>query len=134
VITVCRISCDADTSYFGPEAEFFIFDDVRFAQVQHSASYQVDSIEGSWNSPFWKMLLGSKSHGRARALLARAQDVVVPTTPVQDRFGPARCPEHVPPDHTCMKRYGAPQRPQWQTCGHGPNDLRIPFARSSGNR
>ncbi|MGB7053045.1 MAG: type I glutamate--ammonia ligase [Acidimicrobiales bacterium] len=40
----------ADTSYFGPEAEFFIFDDVRFSQDQHSAFYQVDSIEGIWNS------------------------------------------------------------------------------------
>ena len=40
----------ADTAYFGPEAEFFIFDDVRFAQDQHSAFYQVDSIEGIWNS------------------------------------------------------------------------------------
>src|ERR1700683_5263163 len=40
----------ADTSYFGPEAEFFIFDDVRFGQDQHSAFYQVDSVEGIWNS------------------------------------------------------------------------------------
>src|ERR1022692_815573 len=40
----------ADTVYFGPEAEFFIFDDVRFHQDQHSASYSVDSIEGIWNS------------------------------------------------------------------------------------
>ena len=40
----------ADTVYFGPEAEFFIFDDVRFAQDQRSAFYQVDSIEGIWNS------------------------------------------------------------------------------------
>jgi glutamine synthetase len=40
----------ADTVYFGPEAEFFIFDDVRFSQDQHSAFYQVDSIEGIWNS------------------------------------------------------------------------------------
>ena len=40
----------ADTTYFGPEAEFFIFDDVRFSQDQHSAFYQVDSVEGVWNS------------------------------------------------------------------------------------
>jgi glutamine synthetase len=40
----------ADTVYFGPEAEFFIFDDVRFSQDQHSAFYQVDSVEGVWNS------------------------------------------------------------------------------------
>jgi glutamine synthetase len=40
----------ADTAYFGPEAEFFIFNDVRFKQDQHSAYYEVDSIEGIWNS------------------------------------------------------------------------------------
>jgi glutamine synthetase len=40
----------ADTAYFGPEAEFFIFNDVRFMQDQRSAFYSVDSIEGIWNS------------------------------------------------------------------------------------
>jgi glutamine synthetase len=40
----------ADTAYFGPEAEFFIFDDVRFHQNQNSAGYSVDSIEASWNT------------------------------------------------------------------------------------
>ncbi len=40
----------ADTAYFGPEAEFFIFDNVRFSQDSHSAFYEVDSIEGIWNS------------------------------------------------------------------------------------
>ncbi|MGE0228944.1 MAG: type I glutamate--ammonia ligase [Dehalococcoidia bacterium] len=40
----------ADTAYFGPELEFFIFDDVRFQQGQNSAFYFVDSTEGSWNS------------------------------------------------------------------------------------
>jgi glutamine synthetase len=40
----------ADTAYFGPEAEFFVFNDVRFAQDSHSAMYAVDSIEGIWNS------------------------------------------------------------------------------------
>jgi len=39
-----------DTAYFGPEAEFFIFDDIRFDQNAHSAYYFVDSREGIWNS------------------------------------------------------------------------------------
>lgn len=39
-----------DTAFFGPEAEFFIFDDVRFDQTQHSGYYYVDSVEGRWNS------------------------------------------------------------------------------------
>jgi glutamine synthetase len=40
----------ADTAVFGPEAEFFIFDDVRYSQDQRHAFYQVDSIEGHWNA------------------------------------------------------------------------------------
>jgi glutamine synthetase len=39
-----------DTVYFGPEAEFFIFDDVRFESASNRAFYEVDSIEGIWNS------------------------------------------------------------------------------------
>ncbi len=40
----------ADTSYWGPEAEFYIFDDVRFGQNQNSGYYFLDSVEGAWNS------------------------------------------------------------------------------------
>src|SRR5207245_3629951 len=40
----------ADTAFFGPEAEFFIFDDVRFANTGNASSYVVDSAEGHWNS------------------------------------------------------------------------------------
>ncbi len=39
-----------DTAYFGPEAEFFIFDDVRFITTQNQGFYQIDSIEGKWNT------------------------------------------------------------------------------------
>ena len=40
----------ADTVYFGPEAEFYVFDDVRFDSNQHESYYHIDSIEGKWNS------------------------------------------------------------------------------------
>jgi glutamine synthetase len=40
----------ADTAYFGPEAEFYIFDDVRFAQSYNHGYYYIDSVEGFWNS------------------------------------------------------------------------------------
>jgi len=39
-----------DTAYFGPEAEFFIFDDIRFESSRNGAFYFVDSVEGIWNS------------------------------------------------------------------------------------
>jgi len=41
----------ATQSFFGPEAEFFIFDGIRFDQNQHSAYYYVDSAEGVWTVP-----------------------------------------------------------------------------------
>ncbi|HKY35248.1 MAG TPA: type I glutamate--ammonia ligase [Polyangiaceae bacterium] len=40
----------ADTAYFGPEAEFFIFDDVRFDVKGHEAFYAIDSVEAVWNN------------------------------------------------------------------------------------
>src|SRR6266478_2710076 len=38
-----------DTAYFGPEPEFFIFDEVRYSEGPNRSSYMVDSIEGRWN-------------------------------------------------------------------------------------
>jgi glutamine synthetase len=40
----------ADQIFFGPEAEFFIFDDIRFDQNEHEGYYHVDSVEGRWNT------------------------------------------------------------------------------------
>ena len=40
----------ADACYIGPEPEFFIFDEVRYEQNEHRGMYEIDSVEGSWNS------------------------------------------------------------------------------------
>ncbi len=40
----------ADTAYFGPEAEFFLFDDVRYDSKPNEAYYHLDSNEGAWNT------------------------------------------------------------------------------------
>jgi len=40
----------ADTAYFGPEAEFFIFDSVQFDQQENGMFHHIDSIEGRWNT------------------------------------------------------------------------------------
>jgi glutamine synthetase len=45
-----RNSGVADTAYFGAEAEFFIFDNIRFDQNEHSGFYFIDAEEGRWNS------------------------------------------------------------------------------------
>jgi glutamine synthetase len=39
-----------DTAYFGPEPEFFVFDDVKYEAEMHSSSYKIDSSEGPYNS------------------------------------------------------------------------------------
>ena len=39
-----------DVVYIGPEAEFFIFDDIRFESTRFGAFYEIDSIEGNWNT------------------------------------------------------------------------------------
>jgi glutamine synthetase len=48
----------ADTAYFGAEAEFFIFDNIRFDQNQHSGFYFIDAEEGRWNTGREKDNLG----------------------------------------------------------------------------
>ena len=40
----------ADTAFFGPEAEFFVFDDVKFDVSMNRGYYEVDSVEGPYNS------------------------------------------------------------------------------------
>ncbi|MGH3425123.1 MAG: type I glutamate--ammonia ligase, partial [Nocardioidaceae bacterium] len=40
----------ADTAYFAPEAEFYVFDDIRFETRQNAGYYQIDSIAGAWNT------------------------------------------------------------------------------------
>jgi len=40
----------ADTAYFGPELEFFVFDEVRYDQTTNAGYYFIDSSEGAWNT------------------------------------------------------------------------------------
>ena len=40
----------ADLSYWGPEIEFYIFDNIRFDQTYNEGFYHIDSVEGFWNS------------------------------------------------------------------------------------
>jgi glutamine synthetase len=48
--TYLKSSGIGDVAYFGPEAEFFIFDEIRFESAAHRAFYEIDSVEGTWNS------------------------------------------------------------------------------------
>ena len=52
----------ADTAYFGPEPEFFVFDDVRYGQEMRGGFYEIDSEEGYWSSR--KVMEGGNSGHR----------------------------------------------------------------------
>jgi glutamine synthetase len=53
----------ADTAFFAPEAEFYIFDHVRFETRQNAGYYFIDSIEGKWNSGEEYELDGTPNRG-----------------------------------------------------------------------
>ncbi len=65
----------ADTAYFGPEAEFYVFDDVRFETKQNAGYYYIDSIEGAWNS-------GRQEEGGNRGYKPRYKGGYFPVPPV----------------------------------------------------
>jgi glutamine synthetase len=70
----------ADTAYFGPEAEFFIFDEVRYDSTNNQAFYLIDSAEGQWNS-------GKEEEGGNRGYKPRYKEgyfPVAPTDSLQD--------------------------------------------------
>lgn len=68
----------ADVSYWGPEAEFYIFDSARYHQDQNSAFYEVDSVEGAWNS-------GADEEGGNLAYKPRYKEGYFPVPPT-DHF------------------------------------------------
>ena len=72
----------ADTAYFGPEAEFYVFDDVRFETKQNAGYYYIDSIEGAWNT-------GRVEEGGNRGYKTRYKGGYFPVPPV-DHFADLR--------------------------------------------
>jgi len=45
-----RASGVGDVAYFGPEAEFFLFDDVRYSNTMNKVSFEVDAVDAAWNT------------------------------------------------------------------------------------
>jgi glutamine synthetase len=67
----------ADVAYFGPEAEFFIFDDIRYDQTSNSGFYAIDSDEGSWNS--------GRDEGKNLGYKPRPKEGYFPVLPVDSQ-------------------------------------------------
>jgi len=72
----------ADTAYFGPEAEFYVFDDVRFETKQNRGFYEIDSIEAAWNT-------GRVEEGGNRGYKTRYKGGYFPVPPL-DHFADLR--------------------------------------------
>jgi glutamine synthetase len=72
----------ADTAYFGPEAEFYVFDDIRFQTAQNEGYYHIDSIEGAWNT-------GRVEEGGNRGYKTRYKGGYFPVPPI-DHFADLR--------------------------------------------
>ena len=68
----------ADTVYFGAEAEFYVFDDVRYDSQANESYYHIDSIEGAWNT-------GRVEEGGNRGYKTRYKGGYFPVPPV-DHF------------------------------------------------
>jgi glutamine synthetase len=65
----------ADTAFFGAEAEFYVFDDVRFETKQNAGYYYIDSIEGAWNT-------GREEEGGNKGYKTRYKGGYFPVAPV----------------------------------------------------
>jgi glutamine synthetase len=72
-----------DTFYCGPEAEFFIFDDVRYAVTMNKVSFQVDAVDGAWNTDT-EYEMGNTGH---RPGVKGGYFPVNPVDPAQDLRG-----------------------------------------------
>jgi glutamine synthetase len=72
----------ADTAYFGAEAEFYIFDSVRYDTTQNSGYYYVDSHSGAWNS-------GREEEGGNKGYKVRYKGGYFPVAPY-DQYGDIR--------------------------------------------
>lgn len=71
----------ADTASFAPEAEFFIFDKVRFGNDMRGSFYEVDSIEAPWNSDWTSRKTALRTSASRTVSSAVTSRFRRPTTP-----------------------------------------------------
>ena len=71
-----------DTAFFAPEAEFYVFDDVRFETKANTGYYAIDSVAGAWNT-------GRVEDGGNRGYKVRYKGGYFPVPPV-DHFADLR--------------------------------------------
>ena len=62
-----------DTAYFAPEAEFYIFDRVRFETKQNTGYYEIDSVAGAWNTGARTSAATAATRSATRAATSRCR-------------------------------------------------------------
>ena len=112
-----------DTAYFGPEPEFFIFDEVRYESGVNHAFYKVDSVEGQWNT-------GREEAGGNLGYKPRYKEGYFPVAahrlaaghPHRDvpGDGVGRHPRRAPAPRGGHRRPGRDRHPLQLAHGHGP--------------
>ncbi len=70
-----KLSGIGDTAYFGPEAEFFVFNSARFQTSSNAGFYHIDSVEGQWNA-------GAEEGGKNLAYKPRYKEGYFPVPPM----------------------------------------------------
>ncbi len=78
-IAYLKSTAIGDTAYFAPEAEFYIFDSVRFETKQNIGYYEIDSVAGAWNT-------GRDEDGGNKGYKVRYKGGYFPVAPT-DHFG-----------------------------------------------
>ena len=106
----------ADISYWGPEAEFYIFDSIRFDQNQHEGYYHIDADEGVWNS-------GAEQDGKNLGYKPRYKEGYFPLPPM-DQYQDLRSRDGPEPGEGRHQDRGAPPRGRHGGAGRDRHALR----------
>ena len=108
-----------DIAYFGPEPEFFIFDEVRYDSGANHSFYKIDSVEGQWNT-------GREEAGRQPRLQAALQGGLLPGRPDRQPAG------HPHRDVRVMETVGIKvERQHHEVATAGQAEIDIRFTTSS---
>ena len=114
----------ADTAYFGPEAEFYIFDSIRHSTGINEGYYHIDSVEGSWNSG----ALTGENGGPNLGYKTRAKGGYFPVAPY-DHYSDLRVDDDDQPDQRRARARARPPRGRHRRPGRDQLQVRHAAAR-----
>ena len=69
-----------DTAFFAPEAEFYVFDSVRFETKQNTGFYHIDSVAGAWNTGLTRRATTGATRSSTRAATSRSRRTTTSAT------------------------------------------------------